>query len=396
MNEIKNKLAKKIWALAAYKNASQVMMHAKSSDELITGVCQGIARQAPFVVAWVGLKENNPEKSIIVAGAAGISKNYADGIRVSWDAHSPDGKGPTGQCIREAKSIHFADIDTNPMFAPWLERAKRYNIRSSVGVPLSDGKEILGALMVYASEPNVFGEEEVSLFESLASELAFALSAFSRKELFESERQKRNELEQKLQKSLEMTISALANTLESRDPYTAGHQNRVANIAVAIATELGWSDEKIYGLREAALVHDIGKISVPIELLTKPTKLTELEKLLINEHAESGYHILKDIPFTSPVALAVRQHHERLDGSGYPQGLKGDQILPEAKVLAVADTVEAMSTHRPYRPAIGLDKAIALVTSESGTKLDPEVVAATLRLYQRGVIETLVDKNGGK
>lgn len=393
MEATKNNLEQKIWALSAYKKASQVMIRAKTSQDLIEGVCQGITHQPPFVIAWVGLKENNPEKSIVIAGVSGISKAYADGIQVSWDNDLSLGQGPTGQCVRTAKPVMIADIKLDQNFQPWLERAKKYNIRSSIAVPVSDGNDVLGALMVYASVPNAFGSEEISLFESLANEVGFALSALNKTELFEAELQKRLDAEQKIHKNLELTVAALSNTLESRDPYTAGHQDRVANIAVAIATTLGWDEELTYGLKEACLLHDIGKISVPVELLTKPTRLSPIEKALINEHAENGYQILKEIPFSSPVALAVRQHHERLDGSGYPMGLKGDEIIPLARVLAVADTIEAMSTHRPYRLALGLDKAIALVLSEAGTKLDAEVVSAAERLYKSGVLQVLVDES---
>ena len=393
MDVTKNNLEQKIWALSAYKKASQVMMRAKTPQELIEGVCQGITHQPPFIVAWVGLKENNPEKSIVIAGISGMSKAYADGIQVSWDNDLSLGQGPTGKCVRTAKPILIADIELDKNFLPWLERAKKHNIRSSIAVPVSDGDDVLGALMVYASVPNAFGNEEISLFESLANEVGFALTSLNKTELFEAERQKRLDAEQKIQKNLELTVAALSNTLESRDPYTAGHQYRVANIAIAIATQLGWSEELVYGLKEAALLHDIGKVSVPVELLTKPTHLSSLEKLLINEHAENGYQILKEIPFPTPVALAVRQHHERLDGSGYPMGLKGDQIIPQARVLAVADTIEAMSTHRPYRQALGLDKAIALIISEAGTKLDAEVVNAAENLFKSGVLQVLVDEN---
>lgn len=393
MDAVKNNLEQKIWALSAYKKASQVMMRAKTPQELIEGVCQGITHQPPFVVAWVGLKENNPEKSIVIAGVSGMSKAYADGIQVSWDNDLSLGQGPTGRCVRTAKPVLIEDVTLDQNFLPWLERAKKYNIRASIAVPVSDGKDVLGALMVYASVPNAFGHDEVSLFESLANEVGFALSSLNKTELFEAELQKRLDAEQKIQKNLELTVAALSNTLESRDPYTAGHQERVANIAVAIATALGWDEELIYGLKEAGLLHDIGKISVPVELLTKPTHLSSLEKALINEHAENGYQILKEIPFSTPVALAVRQHHERLDGSGYPMGLKGDQIIPLARVLAVADTIEAMSTHRPYRLALGLDKAMDLIKSDSGTKLDAEVVSAAERLYKSGVLQVLVDES---
>lgn len=388
-------LKQKIWALAAYKNASQVLLTAKTSQEMIEGVCHGIARQSPFVLSWVGLTENDPEKTVVVAGAAGLSKGYVDNIKVSWDGSVAEGLGPTGRCIRSKATVVIPNVEIDPNFRPWLKNAKKHNIMCAIAVPIKDETNFYGALMVYASVPEAFGEEEIDLFESLANEVCFALTMFKRNDLFKVEREKRNSLEQQLKKTLELTIEALVTALDSRDPYTAGHQLRVANIAVAIANELGWDEHTTLGLKKAALVHDIGKISVPAELLTKPTDLTPAEMALIEEHAEHGYQILKDIPFTNPVALAVRQHHERLDGSGYPAGLKNDQIIPEARVLAVADIIEAMSTHRPYRFAIPLDETMAKINRDAGIRLDADVVGAANRLYSSGQLQTLISSRLG-
>jgi putative nucleotidyltransferase with HDIG domain len=184
----------------------------------------------------------------------------------------------------------------------------------------------------------------------------------------------------RLVNSLRSTIEAMSKTMEWRDPYTAGHQKRVALISEAIAKKMGWDEERIRGLYLAALVHDLGKIATPSEILTKPSKLSDIEMSLIKEHPETGYEILKDIPFPWQIAMMVRQHHERLDGSGYPHGLKANEILLEARILAVADTIEAISTHRPYRPSLGTDKAIEQITLEAGTRLDPDIVTIAIDL----------------
>lgn len=181
-------------------------------------------------------------------------------------------------------------------------------------------------------------------------------------------------------KALEDTIIAIAATLEQRDPYTAGHQRRVAELACAIGVEMGLPAEVIKGLHFGSLIHDIGKVSVPTEILAKPGHITSIELDLIKTHAEVGYEIIKGIAFPWPVADMVYQHHEHLDGSGYPQGLKGDQIRLEARILAVADVVEAMSANRPYRPGLGLDEALNEIMRCRGTQLDPEAVDACLRL----------------
>jgi HD-GYP domain-containing protein (c-di-GMP phosphodiesterase class II) len=155
-------------------------------------------------------------------------------------------------------------------------------------------------------------------------------------------------------------------------------------ISMAIGRQLGWDDERIQAIYMAAMVHDIGKMAVPSEILTKPSRLTDLEMQLVQGHVEAGYQILKDIPFPWPIAEMVYQHHERLDGSGYPNKLAGDQICEEARVMAVADTLEAMATHRPYRPAKGLVAALEEIKAESGTKLDSKVVDAAFRLLDHG------------
>jgi PAS domain S-box-containing protein/putative nucleotidyltransferase with HDIG domain len=176
-------------------------------------------------------------------------------------------------------------------------------------------------------------------------------------------------------------IEVIIAAVEARDPYTAGHQRRVGDLARAIAAEMGLPPEEAEGIRIAGVIHDLGKISVPAEILSKPRKLSDMEFALVKEHPQKGYEILKEVDFDWPVADMVRQHHERLDGSGYPQGLEGEEIVPGAKILAVADVVEAMASHRPYRPNLGLEAALEEITSGRGVLYDPEVVDACLRLF---------------
>lgn len=190
--------------------------------------------------------------------------------------------------------------------------------------------------------------------------------------------------QERLNCSFRATIEAMVKTMELRDPYTAGHQKKVANISKAIAHQLGWSAERIEPLYLGAMVHDIGKMAVPSEILIKPTHLSDLEMQIVQGHAEAGYQMLKDIPFPWPIAEMVHQHHERLDGTGYPKGLKGEQICEEARVIAVADTIEAMANNRPYRPAKGLAAAMEEIRAESGEKLDSKIVQAAYRLLDSG------------
>jgi putative nucleotidyltransferase with HDIG domain len=187
---------------------------------------------------------------------------------------------------------------------------------------------------------------------------------------------------QKLQRALENTIQAMALVLEIRDPYTAGHQKRVAELACTIAKEIGFSLEKINRIYMEGIIHDIGKINVPTEILSKPGSLSEIELKLIQTHPQAGSDMLKEMELPEEVCLSVLQHHERMDGSGYPSGLSGKDIILEARILAVADVVEAITSHRPYRPALGLDKALEEITQNKGKLYDPEVVDACWKLFK--------------
>jgi len=185
-----------------------------------------------------------------------------------------------------------------------------------------------------------------------------------------------------LEKAVGATIQVLVSVLEARDPYTAGHQSRVTNLAYAIATEMGIDKEKIEGIRMAGSIHDIGKLSIPAEILTKPTKLTDIEFSLIKVHSQTGYDMLKNVGSPWSLAQIVHQHHERMNGSGYPRNLKVDEILMEARILAVADVVEAMASHRPYRASLGIEKALEEIEKNKGVLYDESVVNACLKLFR--------------
>jgi len=225
--------------------------------------------------------------------------------------------------------------------------------------------------------PYFDGQKTLSGYRGIARDIT------ERKKAMETLKKKRDELHA----SLEETVASLASTAEKRDPYTAGHQQRVDQLACAIARELGLSDQQIEGLHIAALLHDIGKITLPSEYLAKPTRLSQEEKAVIRCHPNVGYEILKTIHFPWPVADIVYQHHEHLDGSGYPRGLTDEDILLEAKILAVADVVEAMSSHRPYRPALGITRAIEEIKDGRASRYHAASVDACLRLIEEKKIE---------
>jgi putative nucleotidyltransferase with HDIG domain len=200
--------------------------------------------------------------------------------------------------------------------------------------------------------------------------------------LSESEERFRN-IAGQLQKTLDDAVLTMGAIVEMKDPYTAGHQLQAARLATAIAQEMGLPGSQVDIIRTTASIHDIGKIYIPSDILSKPGKLGTLEMSIIRTHAQGSYDILKNIDFGGPVAQIALQHHERMDGSGYPHGLKGDEIMLEARILAVSDVVEAISSHRPYRPALGTDKALEEIRQNRGTLYDPHVVDACLKIFSR-------------
>ncbi|GAF88700.1 unnamed protein product [marine sediment metagenome] len=195
-----------------------------------------------------------------------------------------------------------------------------------------------------------------------------------------AEEELRQSLEE-LQRTFEGTIAALGVIVEKRDPYIVGHHQRVTRLACAIAEEMGLAEERIEGIHVAGSVHDIGRISAPTQILSKPSPLNDIEFAMIKTHAQVGYDLLRTIEFPWPVAPIVLQHHEKMDGSGYPKGLAGESILLEARILGVADVVEAMTSRRSYRPALGIDKALGEISRNSGILYDPEAVEACLKLF---------------
>lgn len=368
------------WALRALSQGNSALVHAGNEPELFQASCEAIVSGTSYPLAWIGVAKDDPEHSIEIAASAGEAIGYMAGLEASWgDGHLA--RGPSETAIRTGTTQVNNDFASNPEFSPWLEQARANGVVSSVSLPIRAGSEMAGVLNVYGRTPNAFGEDEVALFEQLAGDIGYGISSRRMQLAYEEGILQRQRDAEKLHATFESAIAALAATVEQRDPYTAGHQRRVAVLAAAIGRELGLDEQRIEGLRIAGIIHDIGKISVPAEILSRPGKLSAAEFAIIKGHPQDGYEIVKGVDFPWPVAQMIQQHHERLDGSGYPQGLKGEQIIIEARILAVADVLEAMSSHRPYRPGFGIDAALAQLHQDAGTRLDPDAVAACERLF---------------
>ncbi len=360
-------------ALVLLSRCNMALVHAVLEEKLLAAICQLAIDPGGYRMAWVGYAEEGEGKPVRPVAQAGFEEHYLDTAKITW-GDNERGRGPTGMAIREGTTQVNQNFLTNPRMAPWREAALQHGYQSSIALPLVLG-ESRGALMIYATEADAFSGEEVKLLEELAADLAFGIVTLR-------VRKEHDRMQAALQHSLEDIVQVIATTLEMRDPYTAGHQRRVAMLSTAIARDMGLPDDHVHALGLAASIHDVGKIKVPAEILSKPGLLSELEIKVIRQHAQAGYDILKSVDFPFPIADWIWQHHERLDGSGYPRGLLGDEILTESRILAVADVVEAIFSNRPYRPGRGIEAALTEISDKRGVLYDATAVDSCLGLFQ--------------
>ncbi|MFA7282518.1 MAG: HD domain-containing phosphohydrolase [Sterolibacterium sp.] len=369
-------------ALRTLSAGNLALVKAADQSSLLDDVCRIIVDIGEYRMAWVGYPADDALKSIIPMACQGVTKDDLASLQLTW-ADAARGQGALAGAIRSGQLQIRRDILKDASFEFYQQLAVAHDWNANLAVPLSDGQRVFGALSIFSADPNAFDAGEVALLNELGSDLAFGINALhTRTERDQAAEKSRQYLDQ-IRTNLTDAIQAIATTIEMRDAYTAGHQRRVSELAVAIARELGLPQEMIAGLHLAAVIHDLGKISIPAEILSKPAKLSLIEFELIKVHPQSGYEILKGIDFPWPIAQIVLQHHERLDGSGYPQKLKGEMLLTEAKILAVADVVEAMASHRPYRPTLGIDAALDEITRNQGKFYDPGAVGACLSLFRK-------------
>ena len=360
--------------LRTLSRGNEALVRAASEPELLRAMCRVIVETGGYRMAWVGIAEPDAAKTVTPVAWAGEVGNYLGKAQITW-ADEPRGRGPTGRAIRSGEPQVSQNVSADQLMTPWQEEARQNGFASTIALPLKDQSGVFAALTIYSTEIHAFDGEETDLLQELANDLAYGVRSLR-------ERAAREALEKRWRASLEATVGAIANTVELRDPYTAGHQLRTAKIAVAMARELALPEQQIQGLYLAGIIHDVGKIDVPAEILSKPSTLSELQYQLIQMHAEAGYDIIKGVDFPWPIAEIVRQHHERIDGSGYPRGLTAEAILPEAKILAVADVVEAMMSHRPYRASLGIEAALAEIENGKGQIYDPPAVDACVTLLR--------------
>jgi len=346
------------------------------SDEegaLLQRTCEILERARDYRLVWIALP-GGAEGGFDLIAKAGAEAGSASLLLGTADSRAAVAEGDR-QALAEVFTGEQARVLRGPAVLPSPDTSGAPEAGSLAVIPVAGRGEVLALLGVQSSVEDAFDEEEVALLTEFAGHLGLAVTNLR-------VTRANAEMSALLARSALAAVGAIAKTVEMRDPYTSGHQQRVASLSVAIARRLGWDEGRIEGLRLGALIHDIGKVYVPAEILNRPGRLTEQEMAIIRTHPGVGGEILKDTDFPWPIREMVEQHHERIDGSGYPEGLKGAAILEEAKVIAVADVVEAIVAHRPYRPSLGLDAGLAEIERGRGSIYDPAAVDACLAVFR--------------
>ena len=349
-------------------------------ESFLQNSCDIIREFGEYDLVWLGLWDE--AKGLLRPQAiATLNPNYNHIPLLSFKNHQPS-LTPEIEALQKAKPVLASVARLKKRYKEWAEVMLQCGLNNLVSFPLLVPPKVYGLLNLYSAVPRSYLDDEFSLLGEVADLVAFKIHAHQ-----EEERRKALEEElavhsRKLRKTMEMTIQALAVTIEMRDPYTAGHQRRVTQLASRIAQEMNLGDEEIVNIRLAGIVHDIGKIYVPVEILTKPGRLNDYEISMIRSHPRFGFDIIKETDLPKKIGEIILQHHERMDGSGYPAGLSGSEIHLESRILSVADVVEAMSSHRPYRPALGLEAALEEIDQHKGFLFDPDVVDVCLDLFE--------------
>ena len=380
--------------LKLISRCDEILIRSEIENDLISKISHEIIKQEEYHFVGVFFKENN----LIMCNHNSSSNQLFPEINSMDFKKAYNKKCPIAVCIEDSKLIKINDIENDIKWGNTIKElvgtcpaSKLEMVGSMLILPFSSAN-ILGAMVIYSKYINNFTNEKTDLFIELSNDMAYGINTLRLRQQFFETSKERDETLTRLRESLNGTVESIAKMVEVRDPYTAGHQKRVSHLAVEIAKELNISPDKVEGIKIAALIHDIGKIQLPSEILTKPTKLTELEFEMIKTHSTTGYEILKNINFPWPIAQIIYQHHERIDGTGYPNGLKNTQILLEAKIISVADVVEAIASHRPYRASLGVDFALDIIEKDKDKAFDSEVVEACLRLFREKNYK-LIDAN---
>jgi PAS domain S-box-containing protein/putative nucleotidyltransferase with HDIG domain len=340
---------------------------------LLMGIAPQIGISINNAIAYQKIKESEVRFRSLSENAPDII--YALGINGEFTYTNPAIETILGYRPEEIIGKYFVDIARKEDILRCIKAFKQVRDRKQTL------KEETGILLHKDGTERYFSISGAPNFDSEGNFIGLVGTLKNLTDIRRSEMELKKSFE-KLQSAMSSTIDAISIIVESRDPYTAGHQRRVAQLAMAVAGELGLSEERIDLIRMGSLIHDIGKIYIPAEILTKPGRLNDIEFAMMKSHPTVGYKILNKVDFIPVIVDMVYQHHERMDGSGYPLGISGDEILLESRIIAVADTVEAMASHRPYRPALGVAVALEEIKKQRGSAFDAKVVDACLKLFE--------------
>ena len=360
--------------LCAIRNVNQLIVKEKDREKLIQKACKSLIETRGYHNAWIVLLDE--EEKLKSYAESGLGKDFLPMIELLK-------RGKLTVCSQKALKQEDVTIIEDPLSTCTdCPLAQEYSGRGTMTIRLGREGKIYGVMSVSVPADFITDKEEQALFTEIAKDISLGLHSIEMRKKMNEQTRDLKQNYKRTKRAMDTTIQTMSKIVEAKDPYTSGHQKRVSQLATAIAKELNLPKDKTEGIRIASIIHDIGKVSIPTEILSKPTTLSDIEFSLIKSHSQIGYNILKSIDFTYPVAQIVLHHHERINGSGYPNQLKEDEILLEAKIIGVADVVEAMSSHRPYRPALGIDVALDEIIQNKGILYDPEVVAACVKLFR--------------
>jgi len=336
-------------------------------ESIYQTLCDVLVDSGHYPLAWIGTDAQDEWGTVEMSYSAGEIGYLFDGM-VSTLATSERGVGVTGTALRTQEVCFTNNVETDDHFSFWRQRLHDFDLWAAIAVPIAG--EPARVLTVYDRHPLAFDQP---LIHGVVEIVGMVTQRIETLQTLERVRQ-----------GFEGAIAAIGQITEERDPYTEGHQIRVASLGGAIARRLGFDEQLSRLIELSGEVHDVGKVAVPAEILTKPGRLSALEYKMVQEHCRIGAGILSKASMPWPITEVAMQHHERLDGSGYPLGLSGDDIVMPARIIAVADVMEAMMNHRPYRPALGLDTALAEIQAQRGICLDADVVDACVAIFEEG------------
>jgi HD-GYP domain-containing protein (c-di-GMP phosphodiesterase class II) len=368
-------------ALKVVASCTREMLQANDESQMLQTVCRVAVESGAYRLAWVGQAEQDKNKTVSPI-ASYADKNHLISLpHATWD-DTDAGHGPIGMAIRTGKTCVANDLIHDPKFRFWHGYATKNHLAAAVGLPLHSGKSVWGGLVLCSVEPLSFSAEEVAVLEVLSASLAFGVSAARIRAENMTSVQSSTLRFDGLKNNLEKIIVAMEVAIEKHHDYSIDHSRIVGEIGMRIALEMGLPEEQAYGVRLAGILHDVGEVQIPEEIFCKTGQLTADERMQAEGHTQAGHDIFSGLDLPWPLAKTVLQHHERLDGSGYPNGLKGDDILLEAKIIAVADTFSAIAYQRQNHPRLGIPAALAELERNKGKLFDGVFVDAALKLFR--------------